>query len=371
MNKTTAWLDLASPSHPFFFDGLLDGIPDLDLRTTVRNKTETVDLAREAGFDFDVVGRDFDNVALRTLGVPLRTLQLAVQAPTADVSLSARNAMCVLASRSRGIPSIHFTDNDITAYVDAPLVERAFCRFRTMATHHVVPAAFRTSELTRWGADPDRIHTYDGYKEDIYVANFEPDDTFTDTLPFEEYVVLRPEALGAAYVDEGESLVPPLLESLHSNGMNVVYLPRRPADRPHAKPYPDHRVYVPDAALDGLQLAWHSQGVLTGSGTMSREAACMGKPAVSFFPGPLLSVDRSMVKEGMVFHSREPDDVVSYLLSADGSQSGADRDRSIRVREDVASLVRELIENPRDPGLESDGDRLEAFESHRDPEAMR
>lgn len=353
MTGTDVWLDLISPSHPFLFRGLLDGLPDITLRTTVRRKTETIDLAREAGFDFETVGRDFESVALRTAAVPLRTIQVALEAPTADVSLSARNAMCVLASRARGIPSIHFTDNDITAYVDAPIVERAFCRFRSTATQHVVPSAFQTSELTRWGTDPDRIHTYDGYKEDIYVASFEPDELFTERLPFDTFVVLRPEALGAAYVDEEESLVPQLLEALAGAGINIVYLPRRPGDRSHADPYLDDRVYVPNGALDGLQLAWHSDGVLTGSGTMAREAACMGKPAISFFPGPLLSVDRSMVEDGLMVHSRDPDEIISYLTSVGTADRMPDRDRCFQVREEASSLVRALIENPENPAIGS------------------
>lgn len=365
MTDTSVWLDLISPSHPFLFEGVLEDLTNVTTLTTVRRKTETVDLAREAGFEFETLGRDFENIALRTAAVPLRTLQLVAKAPAADVSLSARNAMCVLASRARGIPSIHFTDNDMTAYVDASLPERAFCRFRSTATHHVVPSAFRTSELTRWGADPERIHTYDGYKEDIYVAGFEPDETFTERLPFETFVVLRPEALGAAYVDEEESLVPQLLEKLVATGINVVYLPRRPGDRPYADPYPDDRVYVPEGALDGLQLAWHSDGVLTGSGTMAREAACMGKPAVSFFPGPLLSVDRSMVEEGRMLHSRDPGEIASHLTSVGTADRTPDRQRCFRVREEVSSLVQALIENPEEPSFDSVQDRAEISRRNR------
>ena len=66
MTGKTVWLDLISPSHPFLFSGLLDGLSDTTFRTTVRRKAETVDLAREAGFDFATLGRDFENVALRT-----------------------------------------------------------------------------------------------------------------------------------------------------------------------------------------------------------------------------------------------------------------------------------------------------------------
>ncbi|WP_254547454.1 DUF354 domain-containing protein [Halomarina pelagica] len=341
--QPTVWIDLASPSHPFFFKAIADGL-DLPTVVTAREKTETVPLAREAGFDCSVVGKDFDNQLARTFGVPLRTVQLSLKAPKADVSLSARNAMCVLASKVHGIPSIHYTDNDITYYQDAPLVEEAFNYFRAMATHHVVPAAFQTAELTDYGAAPETVHTYDGYKEDVAIAYFEPDDDFTDRLPFEDFIVVRPEAMGAAYIDIEESLVPGLLERAVDAGFNVVYLPRRPRDRRYAAEYPDDRVYAPERPLQGLQLAWHAQCVLTGSGTMAREAASMGKPAVSFFPHTMLSVDQQLVKEGRVFHSRDVGEIVDYLTGLDGGDVEPDLARAREVHAEVVEITDSIIE---------------------------
>lgn len=337
----TVWLDLASPSHPFLFDGLLSGL-NVETRTTVRRKTETVELAESLEMDARVLGRDFDHEHLRKLGIPIRTGQLAIQAPDADVSLSARNAMCILASKARGVPSIHFTDNDITAHVDGLPFERLYNRLEAQATHHVVPAAFETNELVDRGADPDRVHTYDGYKEDIYVAAFEPDPAFTDRLPFEDYVLVRPEALGAAYVEAEDSLVPQLLRQFVNRGENVVYLPRGRGDDAWADAYPDDRVYAPDRALDGLQLAWHSRAVLTGSGTMAREAACMQKPAVSFFPNTLISVDRELVDEGRIFHSRSATDIVEYVEDRRVADVDPDLAASKAVRDNVATLVGSL-----------------------------
>lgn len=140
--------------------------------------------------------------------------------------------MCVLASKARGIPSIHFTDNDITAHVDGLQTEKLYNFLEAQATHNVVPAAFDQSELTRWGATREQIHAYDGYKEDVSVATFEPDDSFLEKLPFTEFVVIRPEALDAAYVDAERSIVPDLLEQLVEADENVVYLPRGRDDEP-------------------------------------------------------------------------------------------------------------------------------------------
>jgi len=339
---TTAWVDLASPCHPFLFAALVDEL-SVGSQVTVREKTETVGLAEAVGFEATVLGRDFDNVLLRKVGIPFRTLQLSLLAPTADVSLSARNAMCVLASKAQGIPSIHFTDNDITAHVDGLPFERLYNRLEAMATYNVVPSAFETAELTRHGADEASVYTYDGYKEDVYVAALTPDESFTDRLPFEEYIVVRPEALGAAYVDGADSLVPDLFEQAVGGGLNVVYLPRGRDDRLVAAPYPDDRVYIPGTALDGLQLSWHAQCVLTGSGTMAREAACMQKPAVSFFPNTLLSVDQELVSEGRMFHSRDPDAIVDHVLSRSSADVAPDLSESKRVRAEVADLVRSLV----------------------------
>lgn len=341
--STRVWIDLLSSPDVLFFEGLVDGLDGTQTAITVREKGQTVPLTQMIGFDYDSIGRDFDNTFVRKFGIPFRTLQLAFRTPRSNVSLSMRNAMSILASRFRGIPTIHFTDNDITAHMDGLHFEELYNRLEAMASHTIVPSAFATEVLTQWGTDPDTIHSFDGYKEDIYVAAFEPDPDFTKQLPFEEYIVVRPEALTAAYVD-ADTIVPDLLTRVVERGLNVVYLPRGRGDKKYGRRYPRERVYTPEKALHGLQLAWHSRCVLTGSGTMSREAACMGKPAVSFFPSRLLSVDRELVANGRVYHSRDLGAIVDYLLGLDANDIDPDRRRSSRIRTEVIRLTNELIE---------------------------
>jgi hypothetical protein len=47
-----------------------------------------------------------------------------------------------------------------------------------------------------------------------------------------------------------------------------------------------------------LNLIWHSDLVVSGGGTMNREAAALGVPAFSIFRGPLAAVDRHLEAQG-------------------------------------------------------------------------
>jgi predicted glycosyltransferase len=55
---------------------------------------------------------------------------------------------------------------------------------------------------------------------------------------------------------------------------------------------------IPDSAVDGLNLIWHSDLVISGGGTMNREAAALGVPVYSIFRGESGYVDRYLSASG-------------------------------------------------------------------------
>jgi predicted glycosyltransferase len=77
---------------------------------------------------------------------------------------------------------------------------------------------------------------------------------------------------------------------------------------------------------------------------MAREAACMGKPAVSFFPNTLLSVDQQMIDNGQIFHSRSPIEILEYLESLSKSNIKPDRSRSADVLDEVVNIINEIAD---------------------------
>ena len=55
---------------------------------------------------------------------------------------------------------------------------------------------------------------------------------------------------------------------------------------------------VPKKVVDGLNLIWYSDLVISGGGTMNREAAALGVPVYSIFRGKIGAVDRYLAANG-------------------------------------------------------------------------
>ncbi len=268
----------------------------------------------------------------KALGTGARTLQLAEYLPRFDASIASLGVPSVLAARLRGRPAIGFLDGDIPTSnlrLSAPFVSRLF-----------VPEAYQQRILDRFGL-AHRTVRYVGFKEQIAAATFDPDPGFLGRLPFSEYVLLRAEALQAEYVPRGSlTLVPQLLRRFEEEGVHVLFLPRYPEDRAYAAGR--QNVYMPDGPINGLDACYHARAVLTGSGTLAREAAVLGVPAASFFPGAtLLSVDRAMIERSWAIHSTDPGELVRYALSAE--RRGFDRARCSDVLKAVLAALESVL----------------------------
>jgi hypothetical protein len=301
---------------------------------TIRQFSSLEQLAHERGLTFLTVGGHYgSSLIAKGIGTAARTIRLLQMLPSFDASIGSVGAPAVFAARVRGKPSLCFLDNDLVTMnlrLSAPFLSRLF-----------VPFAFRNDVLVRLGLD-DRTLRYDGFKEDLAVAGYEPDAHFLSRLPFREYVVVRPEALKAEYVpSSATTIVPALLGEFESARVNVLYLARDDTDRSWA--LGRHNVFVPETAVNGLDACYFARAVLTGSGTLAREAAVLGVPAASFFPGPqLLSVDQEMVRRGWMTHSRDPQALAQGVLFA--RRRPFERARSVAVLDSVVSRIEEALE---------------------------
>jgi predicted glycosyltransferase len=73
------------------------------------------------------------------------------------------------------------------------------------------------------------------------------------------------------------------------------------------------KVIIPDHVEDGLNLIWHADLVVSGGGTMNREAAAMQVPVYSIFRGKIGAVDKHLVEDGRLVLLETPADVRSKI----------------------------------------------------------
>ena len=71
---------------------------------------------------------------------------------------------------------------------------------------------------------------------------------------------------------------------------------------------------MPEHAVDGLNLVWSSDLVVSGGGTMNREAAALGVPVYSIFRGQIGAVDRYLVQQGRLTLIENVDDVRTKII---------------------------------------------------------
>lgn len=343
--NTKIWIDIINPSDALFFKALIPELSEYKTHITTRNRAETVELVNSFNMKSQIIGRDYNDPIRKSLNTIHRTINLALKVPRFNASLSFENGMAVFASRMRSKPSILYRDNDLVLSQRTSvksIVKSIETKIKARANYTIIPSAYDVEGLIKEGAKKENIFQFDGYKEDVYIADYKPDSNFKDKIPYEDFVVLRPEALGSFYVKEKKGIVPELLASFIEKGVNVVYLPREKEDIKYANGLD---VFIPKKALNGLDLCYYADAVLTGSGTLAREAAIMGTTSVSFFPSEiLLSVDKRLVEEGKIFHSRDPREIVQYVLSQRKKKSKSNLEQSKKVRKEVASITKEILD---------------------------
>ena len=172
---------------------------------------------------------------------------------------------------------------------------------------------------------------YPGLKEELYVSAFEPDENFrtgflagfgVEDGPDLVLTVVRPPASTANYhAGESELLVSDVLERLLSaDNTFTVIVPRSDAqarelaDELRTAAFPRKRYEILDKVVDGMDLVYAADILISGGGTMNREAALLGTPVYSIFTGRQGTLDAEMERQGVIRFIRSGADVAQIEI---------------------------------------------------------
>lgn len=332
--KNKIWWDITNVPHVSFLKPFMNLLQDeYDYLFSIRDFAETRTLFEMLiNKPYILLGdHKGSNKLMKVFGVFQRTWLLQKNIDKFDVKISVGGDSSNLVAKIRGKKSITFDDNE-----KAPN-----WRYSHFSDFAFWPKCVDVNVLYEQGFKKNKLYQYNGYKEDIYLADYIPDETFLSTLPFKKYVVLRPENIRANYVNgENLSIVPTLIDLLSDLGYNILFLPRYESDREYASNRDN--IYIPDSAINGMDACYFADAVLTGAGTMAREAACLGVPAFSFYAGKeLLTVDQSLINEGKMFFSRSPKEIISKLKTTKRGDSNLAHCKLVQM--EVKDKLKEVL----------------------------
>lgn len=294
------WIDLDNTPHVPFFRPIIRQLEARGHRVTVsaRDAFQVCELADLIGMRYSKIGRHYGKNPLRKVsGLLWRSTQLLpfVSRHRPTIALSHGSRSQILLCNLLRIPTVMIMDYE---HARTPLLLRP--------RWEIVPLALSDERLQC--SSPERILTYEGIKEDVYAGEFEPDPTIVTALGLDAnriIVTVRPPATEAHYHSpESDSLFVEFMNMACASGnVQVVLLPRNKSqDHQLRRDWPGWfeggAVVVPQVAVDGLNLLWHSDLVVSGGGTMNREAAALGLPVYSIFRGPIGAVDWQLRSEG-------------------------------------------------------------------------
>ena len=316
-NQLRIWIDIDNSPHVPFFRPIIKKLQNLghDVVVTARDYAQSVELLDLYGISYHKIGKHPGKHKLKkVIGTLYRSVQLAKFAIGRKFDIAVNHA-----SRSQAIaafwlrcPYVAMYDYE---YVSTKVFDITACKI-------LVPDAISDESLESQGVNVEKVVKYPGFKEQLYIYDLNPDPSIYDELginPDKIVVTLRPPQTAAHYhVHASDQFFEAVLKFLSSqSNVTIVILSRtkqQEMDIQESVRYTDATVVFPNHAVDGINLLWHSDVVISGGGTMNREAALLGIPTYTIFAGKLGILDQKLILEQKMKKISSPQEVNQIIL---------------------------------------------------------
>jgi predicted glycosyltransferase len=308
--KSKIWIDLDNTPHVPFFEPILEELAarGFPLVVTARDAFQVCELADMKRLHYVKVGRHHGkNRFLKGVGLVGRAAQLSHVIARSGVALGVSHGSRsqLLLSNWLRIPTVLIEDYE---YSQFPLMMRP--------SWVIAPHAIPEAELMLKNG---HVRRYPGIKEDVYAWKLTPQPNILKELGLSDsdvIVTVRPPATEAHYHNpESEILFERFMNNAsRTAGVKMILLPRNHKQEKVIRRqgplwFENGKTIIPQGAIDGLNLLWYSDLVVSGGGTMNREAAALGVPVYSIFRGAIGAVDRYLSGEGRLVLISSAEDV--------------------------------------------------------------
>ena len=336
------WIDLGNSPHVPFFRALAAEFQRRghSILWTARDYAQTVELARAADLPVEIFGshggKKIWHKGAKFFGRVFELVKWA-RGKKIDLFVGHNSHEPLLAAKILNIKSVNLMD-----YEHHPANHLSF----RLASKVIVPENFPLESLRKFGANDAKVRRFAGLKEDVYLADFEPDADFQVELsklgvaPNNILIVVRAPAVEALY-HRGLSAV--LFEKMldlfaAQPNVKIILLPRKTYQGAELKErHSQPNIIVPGKVLDGANLIASADLVLSGGGTMNREAAALGAPVATIFAGKPAAIDQMLIAEKRLIQIETEIDLQNLLPLVKKSETNARR--ALQTKAQVANLI--------------------------------
>lgn len=338
------WIDLDNSPHVPFFLPIVEKLEQsgYSVFVTARDCFQVCDLADLLQLKYKRIGRHYGKKTIWKLtGLGWRAMQLvpSVLRFRPHLALSHGSRSQLIVANFLRIPSVTIAD-----------YEFAKIWMLVRPTWVITPDVIPTDGVHR---SKERVLKYSGIKEDVYVPRFKPDPSSLTGLGLqasEVTVVIRPPATEAHYHrPESDELFAAVLSYLGSKPhVKMILLPRNGHQATEIRSgwkqlFDSGQIQIPSQVIDGLNLIWHSDLVISGGGTMNREAAALGVPVYSIFRGIIGAVDRYLASAGRLTLIERPSEVAEKLVLTKRNRSPVAQQRGTCTLDAIVNHVQAIL----------------------------
>jgi uncharacterized protein len=295
------WLDVDNPPQARYLLALAARFrrAGCEVVLTARASENTLAILDSEDVSYHRVGASFGKAAWRKLYGVARRRKLLIdflreRDDQIDLLVTASRS-APLAARSLGIPSFVFIDYEHVSVV----------AYRLAGSYILHPDVISGAVFESRGVKKHRLMPFAGLKEDLTFADVDMASVRAWPLPgllgTAPRVLIRPPAEESHYyTSESLQLLLALLRHLAGQDVQVVYAPRYERQIEYLRDTEgwQHEPLVLGQPVPVVALLKGVDAVVSGGGTMLREAAYLGIPAYSIFRSRAGAVDEYLASIG-------------------------------------------------------------------------
>lgn len=177
----------------------------------------------------------------------------------------------------------------------------------------------------RYGINPRDIVQYHALDPKVWLTDYKSNPRILDGLKLDSakpVIVIRTPEEFAAYLTDRVSSAPGTAADviarvldLDDGSHQIVVLPRYNVQAEKLRKRFGSRIIVPEHVIDAIALMRVSSVFVGGGGTMTAEAALLGVPVISYYPGEPTFVERFLVNQGLVDRILDPPRIAQRVIS--------------------------------------------------------